>query len=110
MFHHPYYHPRQQEQPFYHYNQEVSSFPHQPFHESDPYNGPSVHQTPYEYFAKPQQPNWQDFMQQQHQQPPQGNYPPHQPMKPAGGFMSNFQNEDGKVDIDKMLGTVGQMA
>jgi hypothetical protein len=65
-----------------------------------------VHQTPYEYFAKPQQPSWPNLMQQT-----QGDYPPPQPpMKPAGSLMSNFQNEDGKVDIDKMLGTVGQMA
>jgi hypothetical protein len=104
MFQRPYYHPRQ-EQPYYHYNQEVNSFPHQPFYENSPYNGQSAHQTPYEYFAKPHQPNWVNTMQQT-----QGNYAPHPPMKPINGFMSNFQNQDGKVDIDKMLGTVGQMA
>jgi len=104
MFHRPYYQPRQ-EQAYYHYNQEVSPFPHQPFYENSPHNGQPVHQTPYEYFAKPQQPNWPDMTEQS-----QGNYANQPPMKPVNSFMSNFQNQDGKVDIDKMLGTVGQMA
>ncbi|MFA1822580.1 YppG family protein [Virgibacillus oceani] len=106
MFHRPYYLP-QQEQPYYHDSQEMNPFPHQPFYESTSYNEQPVHQTPYEYFAKPIQPNWQGMMHQ-----PQGNYTsqPQPPIKPVNSIMSNFQNQDGKVDIDKMLGTVGQMA
>ncbi|WP_461180518.1 YppG family protein [Virgibacillus kimchii] len=107
MIHRSYY-PPHPEQPYYHFNQEMNQVPQQPLHDHPPINRPPVQQTPYEYFAKPQQPNWQNFSQQQTQI--QGNHPPRPPIKPAGGIMSNFQKEDGKVDIDKMLGTVGQMA
>ncbi|WP_197482197.1 YppG family protein [Oceanobacillus sp. Castelsardo] len=61
-------------------------------------------QTPYEYFQKPEQPmNWPNnaaFEPNQFQQQP--GMPPN--------IMSQFQKENGQLDFDKVLGTVGQLA
>lgn len=67
------------------------------------------HQTPFEYYAKPSQPVDYSYMTQQ-----QSNYYPYQqqmqqPNQPAS-LWTQFQTEDGQVDMQKMLSTVGQLA
>ncbi|WP_158591799.1 YppG family protein [Oceanobacillus halophilus] len=69
-----------------------------------PIGGQSANMTPYDYFQKPEQPmNWPNnvpFEQNQFSQQPQT--PPN--------VMSHFQKENGQLDLDKVLGTVGQLA
>ncbi|WP_138418981.1 YppG family protein [Aquibacillus sediminis] len=79
--------------------------PNQPNQSSQP-NMPQQPITPFDYFAKPQQPStWAG-----HPPPMQGEaQPPLWNQKP-NGVMSYFQDKDGQVDIDKMLNTVGQAA
>lgn len=80
-------------------------------------NGPPPsppQQTPYEQFAKPQQPiNWETPMQQSanFMQPNgNGNFNQQPNPYPANGIKNYFQDKDGQVDFDKMLSTVGQLA
>ncbi|MEC5424688.1 YppG family protein [Virgibacillus sp. C22-A2] len=119
----------------------------QPYNTATLFNGPANHQTPYEQFAKPQQPtNWPDYMQtnayyadlnyplnknpdyNQHYTYQNANLNPHSVPNqnpnpfanpnpnpsinpnPSNGLMSYFQSQDGQVDFDKMLSTVGQLA
>jgi hypothetical protein len=57
-------------------------------------------QTPYEMYEKPPlSMNMENEMRQS--VPKQRSMP---------GFMTNFQNENGQLDIDRMLSTVGQFA
>lgn len=81
-------------------------------HPNYPYsqqNGPTlIQQTPYEQFAKPQQPLYWDQMQTMNANPnPQYSQ---QGANPGSGFKAYFQDEDGQMDFDKMLSTVGQLA
>ncbi|GAB3045396.1 YppG family protein [Virgibacillus ainsalahensis] len=67
---------------------------------------PGFHQTPYEHFAKPKQPEfWPQYMQ---------SYPSYyqsSPVKPGNNnLFAYFQNNEGQVDVDKMISTVGQLA
>lgn len=104
MPHWPYYHPyevhyHRNDQPYYHPPHAAYDF------QQTPYSGPQPQQpqTPYEQFEKPPLPAyWENEMQHQPEPHPQG--------KPVPNFMSNFQNENGQLDVDKMLNTVGQMA
>lgn len=67
---------------------------------------PQPQQTPYEQFAKPQQPlNWVPM-----QQGEATNVNPEQGTGSGSGFKTFFQDQDGQVDFDKMLSTVGQLA
>lgn len=67
-------------------------------------------QTPFEYYAKPNQPtDWPYTMQQQ------SNYYPFQQQSTeqsnlTANLLTQFQTEDGQVDLQKMLSTVGQLA
>src|SRR5690625_2770436 len=93
------------------------SMPNQTY-QSDYYQNEQVHQqSPFEYYAKPsqpeswpyamsQQPNYsqyqqQDFYvsQQQAQQP-----------NTTAGILAQFQTAEGQMDVQKMLSTVGQLA
>ncbi|SET79792.1 YppG-like protein [Oceanobacillus limi] len=66
---------------------------------------PYYSQTPFEHFAKPKQPtDWYQNMQ-----PNQSSNAQPQPNAP-NGLLSQFQDENGQINIDKMLSTVGQMA
>ncbi|WP_197046659.1 YppG family protein [Oceanobacillus salinisoli] len=60
-------------------------------------------QTPYDYFQKPEQPmSWPNntpFEPNQFQQP-----------QMPSNAMSQFQKENGQLDLDKVLNTVGQLA
>jgi hypothetical protein len=94
------------------YYNDGSMYPPQQYpytqHPNYPYiqqNGPQpFQQTPYEQFAKPQQPLYWDPTQTLHgSQPQQGS-------NPGGGIKAYFQDQDGQVDFDKMLSTVGQLA
>lgn len=81
---------------------------------SQPYPAPNMglqaplnehsNQTAFDYFQKPEQPmNWPNntsFDPAQFQQSPQ--------MPPS--IISQFQNENGQMDVDKVIGTVGQLA
>lgn len=96
-----------------HYNQ-----PFHPFHPYQPYQTmQQSHQTPptfshvpqqqqqtmppYQYFAKPAQPNeWY----------PEANSFTDSYNQQTKGFIHMFQDKDGQIDLDKMLNTVGQMA
>lgn len=88
--------------PMYHYE---PPFMHQqpPYPTSYPVNSnPPQPTTPYELFAKPVQPlNWMD--------PSVGN----NSMNQGGsqqGVNGPFTGNDGQLDFDKMLSTIGQLA
>lgn len=56
---------------------------------------------PYQYFAKPAQPNeWY----------PESNTYANSYNQQTKSFIHMFQDKDGQIDLDKMLNTVGQMA
>lgn len=67
------------------------------------------HQTPFEYYAKPNQPADWPYMAQQ-----QSNYYPYQQPNrqpnQAPNLLTQFQTSEGQVDLQKMLSTVGQLA
>lgn len=84
-------------------------------------NGNPYFQTPFEQFAKPPQPEDWSYPMQQPDYPQQVNSPqqmnssqqmnPHQQMNlPQNNVTGYFQNENGQLDFDKMLSTVGQLA
>lgn len=79
----------------------------QPFHNNlSPYQYTSG-QTPFEYFEKPRQPtHWPNEMQQY--QYPEYN----QPIQPfnQSNILAQFKDQNGQVDINKTLSTVGQFA
>ncbi|WP_226038162.1 YppG family protein [Aquibacillus saliphilus] len=99
-----------------HYYSHTPSLPysaqaHSPNGEITPQEGVAPNfVTPYEHFAKPQQP-LQTIQQAQwsNQYPPVGA-PGQSLNQPPKNLMSYFQDKNGQVDIDKMLNTVGQMA
>lgn len=79
----------------------------QPPNPYPPVNGNLPNQTPYEHFAKPAQPeDWFYNMMQ----PNQSNYSAQQMDAQPNNVMGYFQNENGQMDFDKMLSTVGQIA
>lgn len=83
------------------------SYMQQPFNSNPPVYGNAPNQTPFEYFAKPAQPeDWSYNMQQ----PNPSNYSSQQMNAPPNNVMGYFQNENGQMDFDKMLSTVGQIA
>ncbi|MFD2043864.1 YppG family protein [Ornithinibacillus salinisoli] len=87
------YQPQPQQQPQQSYN---------PYHQQ---TESFYSQTPFEHFAKPKQPtNW---YQEMYQNPDSYNQ---QYTNPSNGFLSQFQDEKGQMNLDKMLSTVGQMA
>jgi hypothetical protein len=84
--------------------------------EEQPFYSNPIPPTPYEKFAKPKQPPYTHnyssnygygFMQQQGV--PNPGFPP-QPWNQPNGIISYFQDENGQIDIDKMLSTFGQVA
>lgn len=78
-------------------NHGANQFPPNPSH---------TYQNPFQQLAKPNQPTqWPQFMPLQGQQ--QSLFFPQQP-RPS--FMSQFQGENGQLDINKMLSTVGHLA
>lgn len=96
----PYHQPTQANEENYPPNQQppAQNMPEQP-------NGAeSSSQSPFEYFQKPEQPmNWPNntaFDPAQFQQ--------NQQMQQ--GIISQFQNQNGQLDVDKVIGTVGQLA
>lgn len=106
MYRDPYYY--QTRSPYEGYGQPAQSTYHRPYEYSheppvNPAGMPYLDQTPYEQFEKPPlQFPWENDM-------PQAPYP-NPPLKPAHGLMAHFQDENGQLDIDKMLSTVGQLA
>lgn len=67
---------------------------------------PPPNPTPYQYYAKPQQPaNWQNFAQ-----PNFNGFATTNQQQPSSGVLSYFQDENGQMDFDKMMSTVGQVA
>lgn len=95
------------------------SMPNQTY-QSDYYQNEQVHQqTPFEYYAKPTQPeNWpfgtpsqqqQSYYQSQQQDPYFYQQQPQQPSTTAG-ILAQFQTAEGQMDVQKMLSTVGQLA
>ncbi|MEN2769223.1 YppG family protein [Ornithinibacillus xuwenensis] len=82
--------------------QQFYSTPQAPYQAMYPYQQP---QTPFEQFAKPQQPaDWYNTNQQNqtYNQQAYGN--------PSQGAMSQFQDENGQLNLDKVLTTVSQFA
>lgn len=70
-----------------------------------PLSVPAYSQTPFDYFAKPAQPNnWPGYPN-----PSSGPSPQPKPNVP-NGLLTYFQDKDGHVDLDKMFSTVGQFA
>ncbi|WP_186576312.1 YppG family protein [Aquibacillus kalidii] len=87
------------------YGQNPNQNPNQNQNQKFQPNSPQFQQTstPFQQLAKPQQPvNW---YQPSQQGPPNQNW-----KQQPKGIMSYFQDKNGQMDIDKMLGTVGQMA
>ncbi|PAV30700.1 hypothetical protein CIL05_06255 [Virgibacillus profundi] len=99
MYYRPYHYP-----PDYHYFA-ANNDSQQPYNPYTPY-GPPHDQTPFEQFAKPQQPmDWPaDSMQSNQAFNQQPN------MNGVNSFMTKYQDENGQIDLDKMLSTVGQLA
>lgn len=64
-------------------------------------------QSPFEQFAKPKQPH--DWYSQTQNQQEQGNYQQSYGSYPAG-LMSQFQDQNGQLNLDKLLSTVSQIA
>ncbi len=65
------------------------------------------YQTPFEQYAKPEQPmNWympqNQFDNQFYQEPPQQNQ--------QSSFVNPFQAENGQLDFNKIMSTVSQLA
>lgn len=84
----------------YQYQQQQQQNPYSQMH-----GPPPLQQTAYEQFAKPQQPMfWDNSMQSNSNLNPQSN------MNPPNGIINYFQDEEGHMDFDKMLSTVGQIA
>lgn len=102
-----------QNRPYYNYPPDVhkqypyTQYPNNPYiQQHGLQQQPQLKQTPYEQFAKPQQPlNWAPM-----EQATSANFNPEQNASPGSGFKAYFQDEDGQVDFDKMLSTVGQLA
>lgn len=66
---------------------------------------PPTNPTPYQYYAKPQQPaNWLNYAQPNFN----GYAAPNQ--KQASGLLNYFQDENGQMDFNKMMSTVGQVS
>src|SRR5690625_809151 len=87
-------------------------------HQSDYYQNEQVHQqSPFEYYAKPPQPeSWsyatpqqQNYYQSQQQDPYLYQQQAQQPSTTAG-ILAQFQTAEGQMDVQKMLSTVGQLA
>ncbi|MUK89728.1 hypothetical protein GMD78_15265 [Ornithinibacillus sp. L9] len=102
------------QRPFYHhppsYRQSYTNNPYpsnqQPYSPYYQQNEPLQTQTPFEYFSKPKQPpNWYQYTQQQNPNSFEQQYAP-----APKGILSQFQDENGQINLDKMLSTVGQMA
>lgn len=70
--------------------------------------------SPFQYFAKPIQPpnQWPQYTDPQQYQPNYENYlpNPNQGSPRPNSILTQFQNEDGQYDINKMISTVGQLA
>lgn len=63
-------------------------------------------QTPFEYYEKPRQPTgWPNELQQY-----QDFYPSFQPPNQSPSIFAQFKDQNGQVDINKTLSTVGQFA
>lgn len=79
----------------------------QTFSANQPGNTPNTPpKSPYEQFAKPPLPmNWYQQQSVQQQMPNQKQAAPQGPKN----VMTYFQDENGQLDLDKMLSTVGQM-
>src|SRR5699024_9372492 len=77
----------------------------QPFYDPNyPPVGPNPYQTPFEYYAKPTQPdNWHQFMNNY-------NYYGQADSNVQNNFMTQFQDANGQVDFQKVLSTVNQLA
>ncbi|MFC2947794.1 YppG family protein [Virgibacillus sediminis] len=68
------------------------------------YHTQAYPETPYEAFAKPKQPeHWPPVGSVEHPSPFSG-------AKPANHLSAHFQNNEGQVDLDKMIATVSQLA
>lgn len=86
--------------PYYHYSNS-----HQAFHPNISSHQMNSNQTPFEYFTKPMQPmNWPN-----NQQNPNAFSTP-ESFTQQPGILAQFQNENGQVDLNKMISTVGQLA
>lgn len=66
-------------------------------------NQPYGYQTPFEYFQKPEPPGL-SYGNNNADPAMYGNMPP------KANLMGQFQKEDGQLDLDKVLTTVGQLA
>jgi|GEM_PF-1315482 len=83
---------------------EQESPPYQAFQQNGHIQGPhqqQVHQplTPFEYYSKPVQPPiWPNYGQH------------HIPGQASPSFLTQYQDENGQMDVEKVLSTVGQFA
>ncbi|AIF45158.1 YppG family protein [Virgibacillus sp. SK37] len=76
------------------------------FYPQSPYYGQEFPQSPFDMYAKPQQPpNWPSHMTGAS---PNMNSAPG--MQQGNGLLHYFQDNEGQMDLDKMLSTVGQLA
>lgn len=92
--------PNYTQRPF-NYNQADPQYYKQQWHQP---TMPPNYLTPYQYYAKPQQPpNWHTFSQP-------NNYATFNQQQPAGGVLHYFQDENGQMDFDKVMSTVGQVS
>lgn len=98
-----YYHPSNQGNVYYNYSPKNQYYDAPP-HQQVPYNDLPPYLTPFEQFKKPDQPvNWQSVTQTN-----PNYYSTNQ--NSQTNFMYYFYDENGQIDIDKMLSTVGQVA
>lgn len=107
MQYRPYYNDGSMYRPDVYQQHPYTQHPNYPYTKQNGPPPPQLKQTPYEQFAKPQQPLYWDPIQTTNQGP---NSNPQQGSNPGSGFKGYFQDQDGQVDFDKMLSTVGQLA
>lgn len=103
----PYHHPRQTGD---YYNDNYA--PHHTHVNQQVYPNQQQFQqgTPFDYFSKPEQPNqWPITHEQDHPY----FYPPPQSFSnqsQSPGFLTQFQDENGQMNFEKVLSTVNQLA
>ncbi|WP_067730270.1 YppG family protein [Oceanobacillus damuensis] len=99
-------------------------YPYYTTHQNQSWNIPEIAQTPYEIFAKPELPeqwpnepkiNPTSMADNGNGLGTSGNFGAAGPAgglagNPSGGPASYFYNNNGQIDFDKVLSTVGQLA
>ncbi|MFD1448469.1 YppG family protein [Oceanobacillus profundus] len=112
-----------------HYSPPVNHnlYPYHTSYSNQNWSGAEQHQTPYDFFAKPELPSqWTNQVQTNAEfadsgsnphMNPNANHDPNfmqningNPGQSAANPMSYFQNGNGQLDFDKIISTVGQIA